>query len=155
MAGAFCELDHRRVVMAHSCDASRPRHNASCTHIVASYGLSGSKSQKWIDGQGRVLGGVVVGRADLIRDIYLFCRNTGPAMSPFNAWVLSKSLETLDVRMERHSSNALFIAESLETHAKISSLRYPFLNSHPHVTIAKKQMKNGGGIVCFDLKGGL
>ena len=110
---------------------------------------------KWLDGQGRVLGGVVVGRKDLIKDIYLYCRSTGPALSPFNAWVLSKSLETLDVRMERHASNALFIAESLEKHPKIASLRYPFLNSHPHHIIAKKQMSNGGGIVCFELKGGL
>ncbi len=110
---------------------------------------------KWLDGQGRVLGGVIVGRKDLIKEIYLFCRSTGPALSPFNAWVLSKSLETLDVRMERHASNALFIAQSLEKNEKISSLRYPFLASHPHVAIAKKQMKNGGGIVCFELKGGL
>ncbi|TAH09972.1 MAG: aminotransferase class I/II-fold pyridoxal phosphate-dependent enzyme [Sphingobacteriia bacterium] len=110
---------------------------------------------KWLDGQGRVLGGVVVGRKDLIHDIYLFCRSTGPALSPFNAWVLSKSLETLDVRMERHASNALFIAEQLENHAAIANLRYPFLASHPHASIAKKQMQNGGGIVCFELKGGL
>ncbi len=110
---------------------------------------------KWLDGQGRVLGGVIVGKKELIKEIFLFCRSTGPSLSPFNAWVLSKSLETLDVRMERHCSNALFIAESLEKHEKIASLRYPFLSSHPHVAIAKKQMKSGGGIVCFDLKGGL
>ncbi|MBA4168212.1 MAG: PLP-dependent transferase, partial [Chitinophagaceae bacterium] len=110
---------------------------------------------KWMDGQGRVLGGVIVGRSELIYDIYLFCRSSGPALSPFNAWVLSKSLETLDVRMERHSSNALHIAQSLEAHPKIASLRYPWLASHPQYEIAKKQMKNGGGIVCFDLKGGL
>jgi O-succinylhomoserine sulfhydrylase len=110
---------------------------------------------KWLDGQGRVLGGMVAGRKDLIKEIYLFCRSTGPALSPFNAWVLSKSLETLDVRMERHASNALFIAESLEKHEKLASLRYPFLQSHPHYAIAKKQMQNGGGIICFELKGGL
>lgn len=110
---------------------------------------------KWIDGQGRVLGGVIVGNADLIYDIYLFNRNTGPSMSPFNAWVLSKSLETLDVRMERHASNALYIAQQLESHPKVQWLKYPFLVSHPHYEIAKKQMKNGGGIVCFELKGGI
>ena len=110
---------------------------------------------KWIDGQGRVLGGVIVGKAEYIYDIYLFCRSSGPAMSPFNAWVLSKSLETLDVRMERHASNALYIAQALEAHPKIASLRYPWLASHPQHKIAIKQMKNGGGIVCFDLKGGL
>jgi O-succinylhomoserine sulfhydrylase len=76
-------------------------------------------------------------------------------MSPFNAWVLSKSLETLDVRMERHSKNALQIAKTLEHHPKISFLKYPFLPSHPQYEIAIRQMKNGGGIVCFDLSGGL
>jgi O-succinylhomoserine sulfhydrylase len=110
---------------------------------------------KWIDGQGRVLGGVIVGEKKLIHDIYLFVRNTGPALSPFNAWVLSKSLETLDVRMERHSKNALYIATALENNPKISRLKYPFLSSHPQHNIAKKQMKNGGGILSFELKGGL
>lgn len=110
---------------------------------------------KWLDGQGRVLGGAVVGRKDLIHDIYLFCRSTGPALSAFNAWVLSKSLETLDVRMERHAANALFIAHQLENHPAIATLRYPYLPSHPHHHIAIQQMKNGGGIVCFELNGGL
>lgn len=110
---------------------------------------------KWMDGQGRVLGGVVVGKKELIKDIYLFCRSTGPALSPFNAWVLSKSLETLDVRMERHASNALYIAQKLEGHAAISLLKYPFLPSHPQHAIAVKQMKNGGALVVFELKGGL
>lgn len=110
---------------------------------------------KWIDGQGRVLGGVIVGRADLIRDIYLFCRNTGPSMSAFNAWVLSKSLETLDVRLERHCANALTIATKLEQNEKISWVKYPFLPSHPQYEIAIKQMKKGGGVLCFELKGGV
>jgi O-succinylhomoserine sulfhydrylase len=110
---------------------------------------------KWLDGQGRVLGGAVLGKKELIREVYLFCRSTGPSLSPFNAWVLSRSLETLDVRMERHSSNALHIAQSLESHPAIANLRYPFLPSHPHYAIAKRQMTNGGGIVCFELKGGL
>ena len=110
---------------------------------------------KWMDGQGRVLGGAIVGRKELIHEIYLFCRSTGPALSPFNAWVLSKSLETLEVRMERHCSNALFLAEKLEGHPKINFVKYPFLASHPHYAIAKKQMTNGGGIVCFELKDGI
>lgn len=110
---------------------------------------------KWIDGQGRVLGGIVLGKKELIHQLYLFCRNTGPALSPFNAWVLSKSLETLDVRMERHSRNALYIAEKLQHHTKISWLRYPFLNTHPQHQVAIKQMSAGGGIVCFELKGGI
>ncbi len=110
---------------------------------------------KWIDGQGRVLGGVIVGEKKLINEIHLFCRNTGPSLSPFNAWVLSKSLETLDVRMERHAKNALHIAKALDNHPKISWLKYPFLKSHPQYEIAVKQMENGGGILCFELKGGL
>ena len=110
---------------------------------------------KWIDGQGRTLGGVVVGKKQLIHDIYLFCRSTGPAISPFNAWLLSKSLETLEVRMERHAANALKIAQALKDHSKISSLKYPFLENHPQYKIAKKQMRDGGGIVCFELKGGI
>lgn len=110
---------------------------------------------KLIDGQGRVLGGVAVGKQDLIREIYLFARNTGPAMSPFNAWVLSKSLETLSIRVEKHCENALKIAEFLETHPNISLVKYPFLASHPSYEIAKKQMKLGGNIVAFEIKGGI
>ncbi|MFC6997380.1 trans-sulfuration enzyme family protein [Rufibacter roseus] len=110
---------------------------------------------KWIDGQGRVLGGVVVGKKELVKEIFLFCRSSGPALSPFNAWVLSKSLETLDVRMERHAKNALGLATKLQDHAKLNWVKYPFLPTHPSVEIAKKQMKNGGGLFCFELKGGL
>lgn len=110
---------------------------------------------KWIDGQGRVLGGIAVGRKDLIKEIYQFCRSTGPSISPFNAWVLSRSLETLHVRMEKHSQNALQLATALEKNPHIEWLKYPFLPSHPQFRIAQKQMKAGGGIVCFELKGGL
>jgi O-succinylhomoserine sulfhydrylase len=110
---------------------------------------------KWLDGQGRVLGGVVLGKKELIQQIYLFCRSTGPAMSPFNAWVLSKSLETLEVRMERHAANAAYLSEKLNVHPKISWLKYPFLPGHPQYAIAKKQMSDGGGIFCFELKGGI
>ncbi|MGC4128266.1 MAG: O-succinylhomoserine sulfhydrylase [Bergeyella sp.] len=110
---------------------------------------------KLIDGQGRVLGGVAVGKADLIREIYLFSRNTGPAISPFNAWVLSKSLETLAVRVEKHCENAVKVAEFLETHPNVSLVKYPFLKSHPNYEIAKKQMKFGGNIVAFEIKGGI
>ena len=110
---------------------------------------------KWMDGQGRVLGGVVVGKKELIKEIYLFCRSTGPALSPFNAWVLSKSLETLHVRMERHAASALALSQSLENHPAIAYLRYPHLPSHPQYEIARTQMKDGGGIFCFELKGGI
>jgi O-succinylhomoserine sulfhydrylase len=110
---------------------------------------------KWIDGQVRVLGGIIVGRPDLINDIYLFCRSTGPSLSPFNAWVLSKAVDTLEVRMERHASSALYLAKKLENHPQLTWVKYPFLPSHPQYEIAQKQMKNGGGLLCFDLKGGL
>ncbi|ULC59287.1 aminotransferase class I/II-fold pyridoxal phosphate-dependent enzyme [Flaviramulus sp. BrNp1-15] len=110
---------------------------------------------KLIDGQGRVLGGVTVGDADLIREIYLFARNTGPALSPFNAWTLSKSLETLAVRVDKHCENALKVAEFLENHPKVNWVKYPFLKSHPQYEVAKKQMKLGGNIVAFEVKGGI
>jgi O-succinylhomoserine sulfhydrylase len=109
---------------------------------------------KYMDGQGRVLGGVVVGKKELIKEIYLFGRLTGPSMSPFNAWVLSKSLETLAVRMERHCENALYVAEQLEKNPALENVSYPFLRSHPHYTIAKKQMNAGGGIITVTVKGG-
>ena len=110
---------------------------------------------KLMDGQGRVLGGVTVGNTDLIREIYLFARNTGPALSPFNAWTLSKSLETLHVRVDRHCENALKVAEFLEAHSQVNWVKYPFLKSHPQYEVAKKQMKLGGNIVAFEVKGGL
>ena len=110
---------------------------------------------KFMDGQGRVLGGVVVGKKDLIKQMYLFIRNTGPSMSPFNAWILSKSLETIYVRMDKHASNALYIAKKLEGHPALSWVKYPMLESHPQHKIAIRQMSNGGGILTFELKAGL
>ncbi|QYA24215.1 aminotransferase class I/II-fold pyridoxal phosphate-dependent enzyme [Gramella sp. MT6] len=110
---------------------------------------------KLIDGQGRVLGGVTVGREDLIREIYLFSRNTGPALSPFNAWILSKSLETLSVRLEKHCENALKVAEFLEEIEQTENVKYPFLRSHPQYEVAKKQMRLGGNVVAFEIKGGI
>lgn len=110
---------------------------------------------KFIDGQGRVIGGAVLGKKELIKEVRFFARHTGPSMSPFNAWVLSKSLETLAVRMERHCRNAQALAEYLESHVEIVKLKYPFLPSHPQHLLAKKQMKLGGGIVTFEIKGGI
>lgn len=110
---------------------------------------------KLLDGQGRVLGGVVAGRKNLIREIYLFARNTGPSISPFNAWVLSKSIETLALRVEKHSANAQELAFALEKHPQLEEVRYPFLPSHPNYQLAKKQMRFGGNIVAFEVKGGL
>lgn len=109
---------------------------------------------KYIDGQGRVLGGVLAGRKDLMDELMFFIRNTGPALSPFNAWTVSKSLETLGVRLDRHCSNALEVARMLEAHPEVVSVRYPFLPSHPQYELAKKQMKQGGGIVTFVPSGG-
>lgn len=110
---------------------------------------------KLMDGQGRVLGGIVVGKSELIREIYLFARNTGPSLSPFNAWILSKSLETLAVRVDRHCENAFTIATELEKNENISIVKYPFLMSHPQYEIAKKQMKLGGNIIAIEVKGGI
>jgi len=110
---------------------------------------------KLMDGQGRVLAGITVGKKDLMDKVYRFSRITGPALSPFNAWVLSKSLETLAVRVDRHCENALKLAEFLEAHEQISWVKYPFLKSHPNYKIARKQMKAGGCVVAFEIKGGL
>lgn len=110
---------------------------------------------KYIDGQGRAIGGAILGRSHLIEEIRFFVRQTGPALSPFNAWILSKSLETLPLRMEKHSQNALEIAKRLEAHPKVNWVRYPFLKSHPAYEVAKKQMTLGGGMVSFEVKGGI
>jgi O-succinylhomoserine sulfhydrylase len=110
---------------------------------------------KFIDGQGRVIGGAVVGKKELIKEVRFFARHTGPSMSPFNAWVLSKSLETLAVRMERHCSSALQLAQYLQSHSEILLVKYPFLESHPQYELAKKQMRLGGGLVTFEIKGGI
>ena len=116
--------------------------------------LVSHSATKYFDGQGRVLGGVVVGRADLMKELMFFIRHTGPAMSAFNAWIFSKSLETLTIRMDRHCSSALKLAEMLEAHPEVESVRYPHLPSHPQYELAKRQMKQGGGIVTFNIKGG-
>lgn len=110
---------------------------------------------KFIDGQGRVMGGVVAGRADLIAEIRKFCRSTGPSLSPFNAWILSKSLETLAVRLDRHCQNARALADFFSRNDLAQNVRYPFLESHPAHEIARRQMKNGGGLLTFELKQGL
>ncbi|MGO1244183.1 MAG: trans-sulfuration enzyme family protein [Sphingobacterium sp.] len=118
------------------------------------FDLSVHSATKYMDGQGRVLGGVVVGASSLIDELRFFIRHTGPAMSPFNAWILSKSMDTLGIRMDRHCSSALALAEALEGHDEIDDVKYPFLPSHPQYLLATKQMKAGGGIVTFEVKGG-
>jgi len=133
--------------------------NCFATPIIqtpADYGadLITHSATKFIDGQGRVLGGVILGKQELIMEIQFFARQTGPSLSPFNAWVLSKSLETLSLRMEKHSENALKLAEYLEMSPEFELVKYPFLPSHPQYQLAKKQMKLGGGLVTFSIKGG-
>lgn len=110
---------------------------------------------KYIDGQGRGLGGVIVGRKDLIEEIRFFARHTGPCLSPFNGWMFSKSLELLALRVEKHADNAMALALHLEAHPEVSSVKYPHLPSHPQYGLAKKQMRRGGGIVTFDVRGGI
>lgn len=110
---------------------------------------------KFIDGQGRVLGGAILTTKALFPEIKFLARHTGPSMSPFHGWLLSKSLETLAVRMEKHCENALKLATLLEGHPQLSQVRYPFLPSFPQYELAKKQMRLGGGIVTFEVKGGI
>lgn len=117
--------------------------------------ISIHSATKYIDGQGRVLGGVILGSKANIVEVMNFARHSGPSLSPFNAWILSKSLETLAVRMDRHCENALKVAEFLENNPKIKLVKYPFLKSHPQYEIAKKQMKQGGGIVTIVVEGGV
>lgn len=109
---------------------------------------------KYFDGQGRTMGGVVVGARTPVADVRFFCRQTGPSLSPFNAWILSKSLETLGVRIERHVANALRVAQHFEGEPGVDAVRYPFLASHPQHALARRQMSGGGGIVVLDLAGG-
>jgi O-succinylhomoserine sulfhydrylase len=109
---------------------------------------------KFIDGQGRTISGAVLGNKDILQEVRLLSKITGPVMSPHTAWLLSKSLETLAVRMERHCSNALTLARHLEECKDVAMVRYPFLPSHPQYKLARRQMKMGGGLVSFEIKGG-
>lgn len=117
--------------------------------------ISIHSTTKYMDGQGRTLGGLILGSNEIIAKMEAFARHTGPALSPFNAWIISKSIETLSLRVHHMSNGALELAKRLENHPAISFVKYPFLESHPNVEVAKKQMKAGGGIVTFELKGGL
>ena len=110
---------------------------------------------KYIDGQGRGIGGVILGDKETIDKIRYFARHSGPALSPFNAWMFSKSLETLAVRVERHCDNAKKLAAFLEERPEVERTIYPHLPSHPQYELARRQMKRGGGIVSFVLRGGL
>lgn len=111
---------------------------------------------KYLEGQGRVLGGAVLGRRDLLMEqgVFGFLRTAGPSLSPFNAWVILKGMETLKIRMEAHSANALQIARWLEAQLAVARVHYPGLPSHPQYELAKRQQKTGGGIVSFEMKNG-
>ncbi|HEV7195750.1 MAG TPA: O-succinylhomoserine sulfhydrylase [Pedococcus sp.] len=110
---------------------------------------------KHIDGQGRTLGGAVLGTADFINGpVKNLMRHTGPSMSPFNAWVLVKGLETLSLRVERQAENALTVARALEAHPSVTTVVYPWLESHPQYELARRQMLGGGTVVTFELDGG-
>lgn len=117
--------------------------------------ISIHSTTKFMDGQGRTLGGLILASNEIIKKIEAFARHTGPALSPFNAWIISKSIETLHIRVERMTENALKIAKKLEKHPKVAWVKYPFLPSHPHYKTAKKQMLGGGAIVTFEINGGL
>lgn len=141
---------HKLILVVDNCFATPYLQNPAKwgAHLVT------HSATKFIDGQGRVLGGLILGSKELIKEVRFFNRHTGPALSPFNAWVLSKSLETLPVRMDKHCDNALKIATHLEGHSQLENVKYPFLPSHPQYHLAKKQMRLGGGLLTFTVKGG-
>jgi O-succinylhomoserine sulfhydrylase len=149
MIGRLCKK-HNLIFNVDNCFAT------SALQTPADFGadLIVHSATKFMDGQGRVLGGIVVGKKELIKPIRFFCRQTGPSMSPFNAWVITKSLETLDLRMERHASNAFKLAQALEAHPDVKKVNYPFLPSHAQYELAKQQMKAGGAVVTIELEGG-
>lgn len=149
MIGRICKK-HNLIFNVDNCFATPSLQNPA--HFGAD--LVVHSATKYMDGQGRVLGGVVVGKKEYIKELRFFCRQTGPSMSPFNAWILTKSLETLELRMDRHASNALALATALDKHPDVKLVKYPFLPSHPQYDLAKKQMSAGGAIVTIDLEGG-
>lgn len=149
-AGKFAAA-HNLILVVDNCFASPYLQQPAKwgAHIVT------HSATKYIDGQGRVLGGLILGKADLMKEVQFFARHTGPSISPFNAWILSKSMETLGLRMDRHCSNALTVAEYFEGNTELLGVKYPFLKSHPQYEIAKKQMSQGGGVITLNLKGGV
>jgi O-succinylhomoserine sulfhydrylase len=149
-AGKFAEA-HGLILVVDNCFATPYLQQPAKwgAHIVT------HSATKYIDGQGRVLGGLILGKKDLIKEVEFFARHTGPALSPFNAWTLAKSMETLAVRMDRHCSNALRVAQYFEGNRHLDFVKYPFLPSHPQFELAKKQMSQGGGIITLSLRGGI
>jgi O-succinylhomoserine sulfhydrylase len=148
-AGAFAK-EHNLIYMVDNCFATPYLQKP----IDFGADVVQHSATKFIDGQGRAIGGVIVGREKYIEDIQFFARHSGPALSPFNAWLFSKSLETLPVRMDRHCDSAEAVAEFLGEHPNVNFVKYPFHKDHPQLDLAKKQMKRGGGVVCFEIRGG-
>lgn len=145
--------------LAKKCGALLAVDNCFCTPILQRPLELGAdivihSATKYIDGQGRVLGGAVLGSKKLMEPVYGFLRTAGPTMSAFNAWVFLKGMETLKLRMEAHSANALAVAQWLEAQPNVARVFYPGLPSHPQHQLAMKQQKTGGGIVSFEVKGG-
>jgi O-succinylhomoserine sulfhydrylase len=145
--------------VAKGCGALLAVDNCFCTPILQRPLELGAdivihSATKYIDGQGRVLGGAVLGSKKLMEPVYGFLRTAGPTMSAFNAWVFLKGLETLKLRMDAHSANALHLAQWLEQQPNVARVYYPGLSSHPQHALAMKQQKTGGGIVAFEVKGG-
>ena len=149
-AGKFAAA-HGLILVVDNCFATpylqQPAHWGA--HLVT------HSATKYIDGQGRVLGGLILGKKELIDEVRFFTRHTGPSLSPFNAWILSKSMETLALRMDRHCENAEKVARYFEGCPHLERVNYPFLPSHLQHDLAIKQMKAGGGILTLTVKGGL
>ena len=149
-AGKLCR-DHNLLFVVDNCFAT------PVIQRPADFGadLVTHSATKWMDGQGRVLGGLILGHQAVMDRVITFCRHTGPAMSPFNAWTISKSLETLHVRLTEHCRSALAMAEWLGEQPGVQKVHYPYLPSHPQYALAQRQMTAGGGIVTFELAGGI
>lgn len=147
--GKFAEA-HNLILVVDNCFATPYLQQPAKwgAHIVA------HSATKYIDGQGRVIGGLILGKKELIKEVQFFTRHTGPSISPFNAWILTKSMETLALRMDRHCESALKVASYFEGNPELVNVKYPFLKSHPQHDLALKQMKAGGGIITLTLKGG-
>ena len=149
-AGKFAEA-HGLILVVDNCFATPYLQQPAKwgAHLVT------HSATKYIDGQGRVLGGLILGKKELINEVRFFTRHTGPSLSPFNAWILSKSMETLALRMDRHCENAEKVARYFEGCPHLEKVNYPFLPSHSQHNLAIKQMKAGGGILTLTVKGGL
>jgi O-succinylhomoserine sulfhydrylase len=149
-AGKFAEA-HGLILVVDNCFATPYLQQPAKwgAHLVT------HSATKYIDGQGRVLGGLILGKKELIAEVRFFTRHTGPSISPFNAWILSKSMETLAVRMDRHCENAEKVARYFAGCPHLEKVNYPFLPSHEQHDLAIKQMKAGGGILTLTVKGGL